>query len=311
MKENQIVSIIIPAYNAEKYIKDTISSVLNQTYPYFEIIVVDDASSDNTAEVVMSIKDERVRLLRHKENMGPGGARNTGIEAAQGTWFAELDADDQWLPTRLEKLLAVSENGYFVADNHLMCFDCPSGLKPWISRFEQLKIETNSVMDIDLARFIEIGAPAIYPIVPLKFIRDNDIKYKPYCFFGEDFEFYCQLLISGLQLRLCGEPLYLRRMTPGSLTTKSNNDLVKVYQELLADSRLISKEKEALKVNLDKMQQQQRFNDFLRLLRNKQWHEALSQLASKPILAYDCLKRLPRLISYYTTAKRVGGKMRF
>ena len=306
-----LVSVIIPAYNAEKYIKGTIISVLNQTYPCFEIIVVDDASSDNTAEVVLSIKDERIRLLRHKENMGPGGARNTGIEVAQGKWFAELDADDQWLPTRLEKLLSIAESGYFVADNHLMCFDSLSGLKPWVSRFGQLKIKINSIVDVDFTRFIKTGAPALCPIVPLKFIRDNHLKYRPYCFFGEDFEFYCQLLIQGLKLRLCGEPLYLRRMTPGSLTTKDNNGLIEVYWRLLSDSRLKSGEKEVLKVNLNKIITQQRFNIFFHLLKNKEWQTALNQLVSKPILAYDCLKRFPRFVSYYITARRVDGKMRF
>jgi len=244
--KNDLVSVIIPAFNAEKYIKDAIFSVLNQTYPYFEIIVVDDASTDNTAEVVRSIKDERVQLIQHIENMGPGGARNTGIEVAKGIWFAELDADDQWLPSRLETLLGMVENvkdGYFLADNHLICFDHSNGLKPWISKFDQLKIKIDGIVDIDLINFITIGAPALCPIVPLNFIREKNLKYTSYCFYGEDFEFYINLFLSGLKLKLSGKPFYLRRMRPGSLSTKDNNELINIYNRLLADVRLNRAEK--------------------------------------------------------------------
>jgi glycosyltransferase involved in cell wall biosynthesis len=311
MAQNSLISVIIPSYNAENYIKDTIMSVLNQTYLNYEIIVVDDASSDKTAEVVLSIQDKRIRLLRHKENLGPGGARNTGMDAARGSWIAELDADDQWLPDRLEKLSAIMDEGFFVADNHLMCFDSPIGLKPWIDRFKQYKISVeDEFLDVDFAAYIKMGAPAIYPIFPVKFIRDNSLKYNNNCFFGEDFEFYCQLLLHGLRLKLWKEPLYLRRMTPGSLSTKNNRDLISIYQRLLDDNRLNTEEIQSLKVNLNKIKKQRRFNDFLRLLLNKQWHKVLNRLISKPVLAYECLKRFPSFISYYTMAKRVSGKIR-
>ncbi|MGB4428312.1 MAG: glycosyltransferase family 2 protein [Thermacetogeniaceae bacterium] len=264
--KNDLVSVIIPAFNAEKYIKDAIFSVLNQTYPYFEIIVVDDASTDNTAEVVRSIKDERVQLIQHIENMGPGGARNTGIEVAKGIWFAELDADDQWLPSRLETLLGMVENvkdGYFLADNHLICFDHSNGLKPWISKFDQLKIKI-------------------------------DGKYTSYCFYGEDFEFYINLFLSGLKLKLSGKPFYLRRMRPGSLSTKDNNELINIYNRLLADVRLNRAEKEALKNNLNRLKKQQQLNNFSHLIKSKEWLKALKKLLNNPSLVSECMKILPR-----------------
>ena len=100
-----LVSIIVPAYNAEKYVADAIESVLRQTYPYFELIIVDDASTDRTAEVVQSFSDQRIKLIRHTSNKGPGAARNTAIETAKGKWIAFLDADDQWKVNRLERLV--------------------------------------------------------------------------------------------------------------------------------------------------------------------------------------------------------------
>lgn len=132
--DNNLVSIIVPAYNTEKYISDMIESVLQQTYTYFELIIVDDASTDRTAQIVQSFRDKRIKLIRHTSNKGPGAARNTAIEAASGKWMAVLDADDQWQPNRLERLVGVLQEageGYFVADDFMLCFDTPSGLRNW------------------------------------------------------------------------------------------------------------------------------------------------------------------------------------
>ena len=94
------VSVVIPAYNAEPYIVRTIESVLAQTHPPDEIIVVDDGSTDQTAERVKHY-DAHVRYI-HQPNAGASQARNTGIKAANSEWIAFLDADDEWLPEKLE-----------------------------------------------------------------------------------------------------------------------------------------------------------------------------------------------------------------
>ena len=104
------VSVIIPTYNRAHLMGRAIQSVLNQTYQDFEIIVVDDASTDNTEEAVRSLKDERIRYIRHEKNKGAGAARNTGIRAANGEYIAFQDSDDEWLPEKLEKQMKVFEN---------------------------------------------------------------------------------------------------------------------------------------------------------------------------------------------------------
>jgi glycosyltransferase involved in cell wall biosynthesis len=100
-KQSCSVSVVIPAYNAEKYIGRAIDSVLAQTRQADEIIVVDDGSTDSTADVVQAYGD-KVHFIRQK-NGGASVARNTGIEAANSEWIAFLDADDEWLPGKLEK----------------------------------------------------------------------------------------------------------------------------------------------------------------------------------------------------------------
>ena len=97
------VSVIIPAYNAERFIARTIQSCLDQTVPPLEILVADDGSSDRTAEIVSSFPAP-VRLLR-KKNGGPASARNHAAREAKGDWLAMLDADDRWMPTKLERQL--------------------------------------------------------------------------------------------------------------------------------------------------------------------------------------------------------------
>lgn len=96
------VSVIIPAYNAVAYLPQTINSVLRQTFTDYEVLIVDDGSSDNTADWAAQIRDSRVKLIS-QPNQGAGAARNTGVKNAQGDCVAFLDADDLWEPTKLAK----------------------------------------------------------------------------------------------------------------------------------------------------------------------------------------------------------------
>jgi len=101
--DDPTVSVIIPTFNRAHLVSRAIRSVLAQTYQDFEIIVVDDGSTDNTKEIVKSFNDSRIRYVRHDENRGGSAARNTGIRIAQGEYIAFLDDDDEWLPEKLEK----------------------------------------------------------------------------------------------------------------------------------------------------------------------------------------------------------------
>jgi glycosyltransferase involved in cell wall biosynthesis len=96
------VSVVIPAYNAMTYLPETVESVLKQTFTNFEVLIINDGSSDHIMQWVTEISDSRVRLIS-QENQGLPGARNTGIAQAQGEYVAFLDADDWWEPTKLEK----------------------------------------------------------------------------------------------------------------------------------------------------------------------------------------------------------------
>ncbi|AFY80532.1 glycosyltransferase family 2 protein [Oscillatoria acuminata] len=98
------ISVIIPAYNAEKFIKETINSVLNQTFRDFELIVINDGSTDGTLEVVSTFSDSRIQVFSYP-NSGPQKSRNRGIDHAKGEYLSFLDADDLWTPDKLERQL--------------------------------------------------------------------------------------------------------------------------------------------------------------------------------------------------------------
>lgn len=101
------VSVVIPTYNRRDRIKRSVDSVLAQTFDDFELIIVDDASQDDTVAVLETIEDPRIRIVRHETNKGAGAARNTGFREAATDWVAYQDSDDEWLPTKLERQVAL------------------------------------------------------------------------------------------------------------------------------------------------------------------------------------------------------------
>jgi glycosyltransferase involved in cell wall biosynthesis len=104
------VSVVVPVYNGEKTIERALVSILAQTFTDFEIIVIDDGSTDLTVEVISRKFGERVQLIKHPQNRGAAAARNTGIAAARGRWIAFLDSDDEWKAQKLARQLEVLEN---------------------------------------------------------------------------------------------------------------------------------------------------------------------------------------------------------
>jgi len=103
------VSIIIPTYNRGHLLGRAIQSVLAQTYQDFELIIVDDGSTDETEKLVKSFNSEMIRYIRHRENKGPSAARNIGIRVAKGDYIAFQDSDDEWMPEKLEKQIRAFE----------------------------------------------------------------------------------------------------------------------------------------------------------------------------------------------------------
>lgn len=108
----------MPTYNCGRFIKDSIRSVLAQSYANWELIIVDDCSTDKTAEIVASFNDERIRFMCNEQNMGAAMTRNRALREAKGRYIAFLDADDLWAPEKLEKQIAFMESNNYAFSYH-------------------------------------------------------------------------------------------------------------------------------------------------------------------------------------------------
>lgn len=108
-----LVSIIMPSWNTGRFIAESIQSVINQTYENWELIIVDDCSTDDTDAVVASFPDTRIRYLKNAKNSGAAVTRNRAMREAKGEWIAFLDSDDLWAPEKLKKQISfMKEHGY-------------------------------------------------------------------------------------------------------------------------------------------------------------------------------------------------------
>jgi len=125
MEESPLVSVIMPAYNSAAFIAEAIQSVLQQTYLNWELLIIDDASADNTIEIIKTFNsDPRIRYFQNKTNLGAGVSRNVGTKVAHGSYIAFLDADDLWLPFKLKtqldfiksKNLEMTFSSYYLID---------------------------------------------------------------------------------------------------------------------------------------------------------------------------------------------------
>ena len=184
MNEQPLVSVVIPNYNGERFVEKTLKSVLDQTYQYFEIIVVDDASTDASPSIIQGFadRDPRIRLIRLKKNGGVSNARNTGIREARGEYIALLDNDDLWTPDKLERQVKLAGEAeivycsYDFIDENDQPIKRPFVVKPEATFASML---STSVISCSTA-----------------FIRADLLKEHPFdsSFYHEDYVLWMQLL---------------------------------------------------------------------------------------------------------------------
>jgi len=221
------VSIVMPAYNAEKFIIKTIDSIRNQTFDNWELIVVDDLSTDSTADLVGAIaaEDPRVSLVRLNKNFGgPAGPRNCGVRNASSDIVAFCDSDDLWHPQKLEKQLSLygGEESFF----------CASKIKNF-SEDAYVKFETVQDIEVEEVSFIiqslKSRIPASSVILSKKLALQNqfneDISYKAV----EDYHCWLRVLDSGVVCQKILHPLVHYRVCDGQISASKINMLKKVF----------------------------------------------------------------------------------
>lgn len=219
-----LVSVILPVFNSADTLSDSINSVLAQTESSLELIVCDDASTDATADILSLIKDPRLKRLHNSINLGPGLSRDRAIEAANGLWIAMIDADDVWIPNRLERLLAVagSTPNRLIFDDIMICHSTRGGLVPWRRLHGNCAFggEGPAVRDLTVDDYILSPRLLIKPLIPLSAIRASNVHHSSRSF-GEDAEFFLQLALSGVGFRYLPQALYMYRVQVDSLTARA------------------------------------------------------------------------------------------
>lgn len=299
------ISVVIPARNAAPWIRNAIGSVAAQTLAAHEIIVIDNASKDDTCAVVrqMQLTIPGLVLVRNQKDLGVAASRNIGIGRATGDWIAFLDADDWFAPTRLRRLIDLGErNGAnIVADNQFFTLG-PEGppLRTLIAthgcQIEMIDIESFLRRD----RFIAIGNFGLLkPIFRRNFLQATRIRYDedPAIRIGEDSLFYISCLITGERILLTDEALYFYRRHPDSLThtiaTDSMRILVKKNRVLLAQLRAEagSSLAEAVEQTLTDQDDILAYFELVELVRRRRWLAALRRLFVSGRRTYFLLRR--------------------
>ncbi|WP_310098425.1 glycosyltransferase [Algoriphagus sp. 4150] len=180
--------MVLPIYKGEKYLKEAIQSILDQSYSHFELILVNDASPDDSKSVIGLFDDERIRYIENEVNLGLIGSLNRGLDAAQGKYIARMDQDDISLPERFSKQVIFLEKNPKV----VIC-----GMQGLVLGTEQ-KIELPE-KDFQIRTFLFFGSPFIHPVVMIR--RDtliqNDLKYDMKYFHAEDFGLWVNLSFKG------------------------------------------------------------------------------------------------------------------
>jgi succinoglycan biosynthesis protein ExoO len=211
------VSIIIPAYNTENFIKRCIDSVLNQSYQNFEIIIVDDCSTDNGMDIVRQFEDPRIRVYLNKKNCGPSFSRNRGIRLAKGSYIAILDSDDWWDKDRLKIMIdfVVRKNADMVFDNLLYIRENESA--PWTNYFEFKKMTINFPVQITPQYFVDNDLGILKAVIRKELLMKNQIFYDESVKYGEDFLFYLDIITNTENVWLLPEAYYYYLSREGSL----------------------------------------------------------------------------------------------
>lgn len=286
---NVKVSIIIPAYNTEKYIKHCLDSILNQSYQNFEVIIIDDCSTDNTIEIIHGYKDQRIKLVKNARNSGPSFSRNKGIKLALGEYIAILDSDDWWQTNRLEQMLSFMDtnNADMVFDNLLYIRE--NAQEPWQTFYQHKNLVITNPTQVSPEYFVNNDLGILKGIIRRDFLIKNKISYNESIKYGEDFMFYLEIILKTNKVWLLPKGYYYYLTREGSLVTNmyalSEQCINSTDQFIEENNNIISAElREALLKRRQDFLIIFKYHETNRLLTENQYSKALKNLLKHPRL---------------------------
>lgn len=219
------VTFVIAAYNSADTIAAAVESALAQDEVTLEVVVVDDQSSDNTREVVSGLtqQDARVRLIALERNLGPGGARNAGIDAAVGRWIAVLDSDDVIQPLRTRRMIDRAESGTaeIVVDNLDVVYTDGRARETmfpanFLEQLGTLTLENFIASNIIFRSTFNFGY--MKPMFRREFLNENALRFRPDLRIGEDYLLLASALAVGARCAIEPSPGYIYNIREGSIS---------------------------------------------------------------------------------------------
>ena len=287
------VSIILPTYNGESFIKESISSILNQTYPYWELIIVNDCSSDNTLNIANKYaqKDSRIKVISNEKNLKLPASLNVGFHHATGDYYTWTSDDNMYKPTAIEKMVKyldensdcdlVSFNFDFITEDN--CFE---------NQFTDLVPDRNT---LQLTERCNIGACFMYR----KEIAEKTGNYDETMFCAEDYDYWCRIALIG-NINYKDENLYEYRNHSKSLTATKQ----KTIQEKTLEIRFKYAEPIMAKFNLSNTEKIKKFLGFYyKEGKNKKWLETAYRIDSKSARKYTILFKFKSLLKKFFYVK--------
>ncbi len=204
------ISVIMAAYNAEKYLKEAIDSILNQTYTDFEFIIIDDGSIDKTASIIASYKDKRIKYHKNKKNEGLIFSLNKGLDLAHGEYIARMDADDISLEDRFEKQIAFLEENNEIGA-------CSTNLKYINVYGQQFSKDTWKQSSLPLEWLILFQNPLAHPsmLIRNEVLRTYKLYYNKESYVAEDYDLWTRFILHS-KMYVMDDILYLYRQLPQS-----------------------------------------------------------------------------------------------
>lgn len=225
---DKLVSLILPVYNGEAYLKQALESCLNQSYSNIEVIVVDDGCTDSSMSMVRSYQDPRIKIIRHETNRGLPSAANTGFENAAGHYLTRFAADDYYVPDAVEKIVDAFQR-HPEADvifSNLSLLSEPAG--------EITPVQTGPAGN--LPEYNSAGLCVFFK----RSVYESIGNINPAYFLAEDYEYWLRIYLKGYSMVHLDEVLYCYRLHPASLTGRfsGNGEVQKMALKVQRDRLL-------------------------------------------------------------------------
>ena len=217
------VSVIMPVYNTSKYLGDAIQSILQQSFTNFEFIIIDDASTDDSENIIHSFNDPRIRFFKNQENKGLVYTLNKGLDLAEAEWIARMDGDDLSMPDRFEKqwsYLNEHPSVEILATTVTLINEDGKATGKWND-------DISAISTSEIAGRLPLNNCIAHPTVFIKTSLLKKYRYNPDQAMSEDYDLWLRMVADGVEIHKLNEPLVEHRILKSSFTRSSKLNVFK------------------------------------------------------------------------------------